>query len=193
MCKAIRQHSWIWYIWDPLALLSYGLEIIETTKTYNFASENSSEQKKTYLLVILASDIIEVLFNFWRARDKRRNLRETSLRYAKFLLWVDLLAIVPLDRIHFVFFILKIGKVRQMIRACDTIEHFVFKMVYNFPLVGKKNVTNFLVGRSYGKFAYILVIGILAIFVLSMLIITFRFDFIYREGANNQTFFSVFT
>lgn len=69
----------------------------------------------------------------------------------------------------------------------------VYKIVYNFPFGRDKDATNFTVGRSYGKFAYILIFGILGTFVLSMLIITFRFDFIFNEANRNESFFTIFT
>lgn len=115
------------------------------------------------------------------------------MAYLKCLLWIDILAVLPLDRISFTLFVFKVGKLRQMARACSTIEHMVYKIVYNFPFGRDKDATNFTVGRSYGKFAYILIFGILGTFVLSMLIITFRFDFIFNEANRNESFFTIFT
>lgn len=190
--KAIKQHYWIWYLWDPLLLFTYGIEIIETTKSNNFPSTESVRESEISLYVILICDIIEVIFNFFRARSKDQTLRETSIAYLKCLLWVDILAIIPFDRISFILFIFKVGKIRQMFRACSTIEHMVYKMAYNFPYRSDKNAANFTVGRSYGKFANIFVFAILGTFVLSMVIITFRFDFIFTETNINEGFSSVF-
>jgi hypothetical protein len=153
-----------------------------------------SSQDSTFILfLILICDIIEVTFNFFRAKNKDQTVRESSVQYLKCLLWVDILAIIPLDRISFTLFVFKIGKIRQMLRACSTIEHMVQKIFYNFPFQSDKTSANITIGSFYGKFAKIFVLGMLGTFVLSMLIITFKFDFIFNAASKNESFFTIFT
>lgn len=191
-CMAIKKHNPIWYLWDPLVLLAYGKQSMDIAQRFSFKDFNS-EGPRTLNIIIDLICSFEIVFNFFRSDGVRTKLRDVAWCYLSFLFWWDFLALFDFEKLLFTFIVIKSVRIRQMVRGGDTLERFVTKLVNNMPLRKRRDDSKFLIGRVVGKMLKVFFLGIMGVFLLSLLIMMLSFRFIEEKYNENSAFFNVFS